>query len=86
MVLKSEIVLQNETENSYYKVVTKCNRGLLQSAPGITKCDRLLLQSDTINNKKLNPMQKGRKPKEENWIFLLLLLQNHILNYQKILD
>ena len=56
MVLKSEIVLQNETENSYYKVVTKCNRGLLQSAPGTTKCDRLLLQSDMINNKKSNPM------------------------------
>ena len=35
---------------SYYKVrqsnfITKCDRLLLQSAPGITKCDRLLLQS-----------------------------------------
>ena len=26
-------------------VITKCDRLLLQSAPGITKCDRLLLQS-----------------------------------------
>ena len=38
-------LLQNETENSYQKFVTKCDRGLLQSASGITKCDRLLLQS-----------------------------------------
>ena len=38
-------MLKNETENSYYKVITKCDRSLLQSASGITKCDRLLLQS-----------------------------------------
>ena len=38
-------LLQNETENSYQKFITKCDRGLLQSASGITKCDRLLLQS-----------------------------------------
>ena len=37
--------LKNETENNYYKVITKCDRSLLQSASGITKCDRLLLQS-----------------------------------------
>ena len=36
---------KNETKNSYYKVVTKCDRSLLQSASGIVKCDRLLLQS-----------------------------------------
>ena len=29
----------------YYKVITKCDRSLLQSASGITKCDRSLLQS-----------------------------------------
>ena len=33
------------TQNSYHKVITKCDRSLLQSASGITKCDRLLLQS-----------------------------------------
>ena len=38
-------LLQNETENSYQKFTTKCDRGLLQSASGIIKCDRLLLQS-----------------------------------------
>ena len=45
--------LKNETENNYYKVITKCDRSLLQSASGITKCDRLLLQnasSKVINN------------------------------------
>ena len=36
---------KNETKNSYYKVVTKCDRSLLQSASGIIKCERLLLQS-----------------------------------------
>ena len=36
---------KNETENSYYKVIKKCDRSLSQSASGITKCDRLLLQS-----------------------------------------
>ena len=38
-------LLQNETENSYQKFITKCDRGLLQSVLGITKCERLLLQS-----------------------------------------
>ena len=38
-------LLQNETENSYEKFITKCDIGLLQSASGITKCYRLLLQS-----------------------------------------
>ena len=37
-------LLQNETENSYQKFITKCDRCLLQRASGITKCDRLLLQ------------------------------------------
>ena len=44
--MKSQAVT-NETENSYYKVITKCDRSLLQSASGITKCDRLLLQSSS---------------------------------------
>ena len=43
--------LQNETENNYYKVITKCDRRLLQSASGITMCDRLLLQSVTVITK-----------------------------------
>ena len=38
-------LLKNETENSYYKIITNCDRSLLQIVPGITKCDRLLLQS-----------------------------------------
>ena len=42
--MKSQAVI-NETENSYYKVITKCDRSLLQSASGIAKCNRLLLQS-----------------------------------------
>ena len=42
--MKSQAFI-NETENSYYKVITKCDRRLLQSVSGITKCDRLLLQS-----------------------------------------
>ena len=32
-------LLQNETENSYQKFITKCDRGLLQSASSFTKCD-----------------------------------------------
>ena len=32
-------LLQNETENSYAKFITNCDRSLLQSASGITKCD-----------------------------------------------
>ena len=44
--------LKNETENSYYKVITKCDLSLLQSASGITKCVRYynvrqLLRSET---------------------------------------
>ena len=31
-------LLKNETENSYYKVITKCGR----SASGITKCDKFI--------------------------------------------
>ena len=38
-------LLQNETDSSYQKFITKCDRVLLQSASGITKCDRILLQS-----------------------------------------
>ena len=38
-------LLQSETDNSYQKLNTKCDRDLLQSASDITKCDRLLLQS-----------------------------------------
>ena len=41
---KTTQLLQNVTENSYQKFITKCDRVLLQSAPGITKCDRLLSQ------------------------------------------
>ena len=33
-------LLENETENSHQKFITKCDRGLLQSASGITKCAR----------------------------------------------
>ena len=32
-------------ENSYYKVITKCDRNLLQNASATTKCDRSTLQS-----------------------------------------
>ena len=39
--------MQNKAENSYYKVIIKCDRRLLQSASGITKSDRQLLQSET---------------------------------------
>ena len=41
----NQAVIKNETENSYYKVSTKCDRRLLESASGITKSDRLLLQN-----------------------------------------
>ena len=37
--MQSQAVIKNETENSYYKVITKCDRSLLQSASGITKCN-----------------------------------------------
>ena len=43
--MQSQAVIKNDTENSYYKVITKCDRSLLQRASGITKCDRLLLKS-----------------------------------------
>ena len=42
--IQSEAVIKNEAENSYYKVITKCDRSLLQSVSGITKCGRLLLK------------------------------------------
>ena len=32
-------------KNSYQKFITKCDRGILQSAPGITKYDRLVVQN-----------------------------------------
>ena len=38
-------LLQNGTDSSYQKFITKCESGLLQSASGITKCDKLLLQN-----------------------------------------
>ena len=38
-------LFQNETEDSHQEFITKYDRGLLQSASGITKCDRMLLQS-----------------------------------------
>ena len=44
-------LLKSETENSYYKVITKSDRSLLQSASGITKRDRLLLQSASVITK-----------------------------------
>ena len=51
MVIQSQAVLKNETENNYYKVMTSVTDvyhkvcQVLQSASGITKCGRLLLQS-----------------------------------------
>ena len=36
--MQSQAVIKNDTENSYYKVITKCDRSLLQSASDITKC------------------------------------------------
>ena len=44
-------MLKNETEDSYYKVITMFDRSLSQSAPGITKCARNLLQSAQIITK-----------------------------------
>ena len=44
-ITKCVRLLENETDNSYQKIIAKCDRGLLQSASGITKYDRLLLQS-----------------------------------------
>ena len=49
--MQSQAVIKNDTENSYYKVITKCDRSLLQSAFGITKCDKLLLQSASVITK-----------------------------------
>ena len=37
--MQSQALLKNETEHSYYKVITKWDRSLLQSASVITKCD-----------------------------------------------
>ena len=51
LVIQSQAVLKNETENNYYKVMTSVTDvyhkvcQVLQSASGITKCGRLLLQS-----------------------------------------
>ena len=44
-MLQNETNIQNETQDSWCKVITKCDRSLLQSASGIKKCDRLLLES-----------------------------------------
>ena len=57
LVIQSQAVLKNETENNYYKVMTSVTDvyhkvcQVLQSASGITKCGRLLLQSATIITK-----------------------------------
>ena len=39
------IILKIGNTESGSKVIAKCDRSLLQSAPGITKCGRSLLQS-----------------------------------------
>ena len=43
--------LQNDTENSYCKVFTICDRSLLQGPSGITKCERLLLRNSSAITK-----------------------------------
>ena len=46
LVIQSQAaVIKNETENSYCKIIAKCDRSLLQRAWGITKRHRLFLQS-----------------------------------------
>lgn len=51
---KARWILQNETENSYYKAFTKFHKSLSQSGSGLTKylsftkCDRSWLQSGVI--------------------------------------
>ena len=50
MVLQKIQLLPNESKNSYYQVITKCNRSLLdwlslQGTSDITKFDRMWLQS-----------------------------------------
>ena len=47
---KKRQLLQNESENCYCKVITNCDRSLLQSASGITKCDRSLSQIYMMGN------------------------------------
>ena len=42
--------------------------------------------ADTINNNKLNPVVTELFIEVEDLIFLLSLLRNHILKYQKMLD
>ena len=42
--------------------------------------------ADMINNNKLNPVVTEFLSEVENLIFLLSLLCNHILKYQKLLD
>ena len=42
--MQSQAVTE-ERESSYYKVITECDRSLLQSESGITKWDRSLLKS-----------------------------------------
>ena len=44
-------LLQNETENSYQEFITKCDRGLFQSALGITKCVRYYKVWQTVITK-----------------------------------
>ena len=44
-------LLQNDTDNSYQKAITKSDRSLLKSVSGITKWGRLLLQSVTVITK-----------------------------------
>ena len=38
-------------KNSYYKVITKCDRSLLQSASGISKCVRYYKVWQTVITK-----------------------------------
>ena len=42
--MQSQAVTEKQ-ESSYYKVITECDRSLLQSESGITKWDRSLLKS-----------------------------------------
>ena len=41
-------LLQYDIENSYWKFIIRCDRGLLHSASGIKKCDRVFLQSASV--------------------------------------
>ena len=40
-------LLQNKTDKTYQKFITKCGRGLLKSPSSITNCNRLFLQSSS---------------------------------------